>query len=135
MPQDNLKKEETFMRKIVCILVFALSVLSIYAADITTIINSLKEGKASGIVGNMDTEVDITVPGETKKGTGAEAVAILSRFFESEKPTGFTVLHHADKTETGFVVGKLTTGKGEFRVNITYGTKDNKVLIQSIRIE
>jgi len=123
------------MRKIVCIVVFALSVLTLKAVDITMIINAFKEGKAAGIAGNMDTEVDITVPGATKKGTGAEAVAILTRFFESDKPAGFTVLHQADKNETGFVVGKLTTGKGDFRVNITYGTKDNKALIQSIRIE
>ena len=123
------------MRKIVCIVVFALSVLTLKAVDITMIINAFKEGKAAGIAGNMDTEVDITVPGATKKGTGAEAVAILTRFFESDKPAGFTVLHQADKNETGFVVGKLTTGKGDFRVNITYGTKENTVLIQSIRIE
>ena len=123
------------MKKMICILVFMFSVLSIYAADITMIINVFKEGNASGIAENMDTEVDIAVPGATNKGTGAEAVAILTRFFESDKPTGFTVLHHADRKESGFIVGKLTTGKGEFRVNITYSTKDDTVWIQSIRIE
>jgi len=123
------------MKKMTCILVFTLSVLSIHAADITMIVNVFKEGNASGITGNMDTEVDIAVPGAANKGTGAEAVVILARFFESDKPTGFTTLHHADRKESGFIVGKLTTGKGEFRVNITYGVKDEKVLIQSIRIE
>jgi hypothetical protein len=123
------------MRKIICLFVFALSILSINAADITGIISIFKDGKASGSAGNMDTEVDIAVPGTTRKGTGAEAVTILTRFFESEKPTGFTVLHHADRKETGFIVGRLTTGNGEFRVNITYGVKENKALIQSIRIE
>ena len=123
------------MRKITCILVFILSVLSIYAADITMIVNVFKEGNASKIAQNMDTEVDIAVPGAANKGTGAAAVAILARFFELDKPTGFTVLHHADRKESGFIVGKLITGKGESRVNITYGTKEDKVLIQSIRIE
>jgi len=116
-------------------LVFALSVLSLNAADITMIVNAFKEGKVAGIAGNMDMEVDISVPGTTKKGTGADAVAILTRFFESDKPTGFTVLHHADKNDSGFFVGRLNTGKGEFRTNITYITKDDKVLIQSIRVE
>ena len=123
------------MRKMTCILVFTLSVLSLNAADISMIVNVFKEGNASGIAGNMETEVDIAVPGAANKGTGAEAVAILTRFFESDKPTDFTVLHHADRKESGFVVGKLTTGKGEFRVNITYNTQDDKVLIQSIRVE
>jgi hypothetical protein len=123
------------MRKTICALVFVLSVMSLKAADITVIINIFKEGKVSGGAGIMDAEVDIAVPGTTNKGTGAEAVTILTRFFESDKPTGFTVLHHADRKDSGFIVGKLTTGKGEFRVNITYGVKENKALIQSIRIE
>jgi len=105
------------------------------AADITMIVNSFKEGKSSGIAGNMDTEVDIAVPGSAKKGNGADAIAVLTQFFESKKPTGFTVLHHADKNENGFVVGRLATGNGEFRVNVTYRIKDNKLFIQSIRIE
>jgi hypothetical protein len=76
--------------------------LSIHAADITGVVNAFKEGIVSEITGNMDVEVDITVPGTTKKGTGADAVAILTRFFDSDKPTGFTVLHHADKNENYF---------------------------------
>ena len=123
------------MRKIIGILVFTLSVLGINAADITVIVNVFMEGNASEIAENMDTEVDIAIPGEVKKGSGADAVAILTRYFESEKPTGFTVLHHADRKESGFIVGKLTTSTGELRVNITYGAKDDNVLIQSIRIE
>jgi len=116
-------------------LAFILSVLSMQAGDITMIVNIFKEGKAADSAAIMDTEVDIAVPGTKNKGTASEAVAILTRFFESVKPTGFTVLHHADKNETGFVVGRLTSGNGEFRVNVTYCIKDNKTLIQSIRIE
>ena len=123
------------MKKMTCMLVFILSVLNLRAADITLVVNAFKEGKAAGIAGNMDAEVDIAVPGTTNKGAGTDAVAILARFFESDKPTGFTVLHHADKNDSGFFVGRLTTGKGEFRVNITYHTKGNNVLIQSVRIE
>ena len=114
---------------------FMLSVLSMEAGDITKIVNIFKEAKALDNAENMDTEVDIAVPGAKNKGTGAEAAAALSRFFESVKPTDFTVLHHADRNETGFIVGRLATSNGELRVNITYYTKDDKVLMQSIRIE
>jgi hypothetical protein len=114
---------------------FMLSVLSMEAGDITKIVNIFKEGKVSGNDTNMDAEVDIAVPGTTKKTTGADAAVILMRYFESAKPTDFTVLHHADRNESGFVVGRLVTDTGELRVNITYDTKDNKVLMQSIRIE
>ena len=124
------------MKKImICMFAFMLSVLSMKAGDITKIVNIFKEGKVSDSAANMDTEVDIAVPDTKKKGTAADATAILVRFFEAAKPTDFTVLHHADRNDTGFFVGKLSTDDGEFRVNITYCTKDDIVLMQSIRIE
>jgi len=123
------------MKRFFCMFAFMLSVLSMEAGDITKIVNIFKEGKVSGNDTNMDAEVDIAVPGTTKKTTGADAAVILMRYFESAKPTDFTVLHHADRNESGFVVGRLVTDTGELRVNITYDTKDNKVLMQSIRIE
>ncbi|MDR0797036.1 MAG: DUF4783 domain-containing protein [Tannerella sp.] len=123
------------MRRMICMFAFMLSVLSMEAGDIAKIVNIFKEGKVLDGAGNMDSEVDIAVPGAKNKGTGADAATVLNRFFESVKPTGFTVLHHADRNETGFIVGKLSTDNGEFRVNITYVTKDNNVLMQSIRIE
>jgi hypothetical protein len=60
---------------------FMLSVLSMEAGDITKIVNIFTEGKAADSAGNMDAEVDIAVPGTKKKGTGAEAAAILKQFF------------------------------------------------------
>ncbi|MDR3269071.1 MAG: DUF4783 domain-containing protein [Tannerella sp.] len=114
---------------------FILSVLSIQAADITIITNAFKSGNAVGLTENMDAGVHIAVPGTTRKGNSQEAIDLLTRFFQANKVSGFTVAHHADKKENGFIVGKLPTDKGEFRVNITYCVKDNKVLIQSIRIE
>lgn len=123
------------MKKLVFTLALILSALSIQAADINGITNAFKNGNASSIAANMDTEVDIAVPGTSKKGSGSDAVAALNQFFQANKPSGFTVAHHADKNESGFIVGKLPTNTKEFRVNITYTVKDNKILIQSIRIE
>jgi len=123
------------MKKLIFMLALILSALSIQAADINGISNAFKNGNASSISGNMDTEVDIAVPGTNKKGNGSDAVAALNQFFQANKPSGFTVAHHADKKESGFIVGKLATATKEFRVNVTYTVKDDKVFIQSIRIE
>ena len=83
----------------------------------------------------MDQEVDMAIPGSSKKCNGSEAVKMLSTFFGSNKPTGFSVVHHADKKDAGFFVGKLPTASGEYRVNITYRADGDKAIIQSIRIE
>ena len=123
------------MRKILFLLAFVLSVINTQATDIKPVSEAIKAGNAEMLKYKMAAEVDIVVPGASKKGTGSDAVAILKTFFQANKPTGFTVAHHADKNDSGFFVGKMTTGDKEFRVNITYATKDEKILIAIIRIE
>ena len=83
----------------------------------------------------MYTEADVSVPGVSQRASAAEATAILGRFFQGNPPTGFTVVHQADKNGGGFVVGKLQTASREYRVNITYVLKDGRALMQTIRIE
>ena len=100
------------------------------AADITSISNAFKAGNTSSLSGAMDKVVDVALPGSSKKCNGSE-----SSFFSSNKPSGFSVVHHADKKESGFLVGKLPTSSGEYRVNITYRAEGNTAIIQSIRIE
>jgi hypothetical protein len=83
----------------------------------------------------MDQEVDIAIPGTTKKCNASEAIELLNAFFRANKPATFALLHNADKNDSGFLVAKLQSAQGEFRVNITYRTQDGKPIIQSIRIE
>ncbi|MDR0430210.1 MAG: DUF4783 domain-containing protein [Tannerellaceae bacterium] len=123
------------MKRIFVILTLVFSFLSVHAADITPISNAFKSGNASPLTSSMDKEVDVAVPGSSKKCGGSEAVAMLNTFFGANKPAGFSVLHNADKKDSGFLVGKLPTANGEFRVNVTYKSDGNKAIIQSIRIE
>ncbi|SEF61486.1 MULTISPECIES: DUF4783 domain-containing protein [Parabacteroides] len=123
------------MKRFLLTLALILSVLSIQAADITNISNAFKGGNASSLSASMDKEVDMALPNSTKKCNSNEAIAQLNTFFSSNKPSGFTIVHHADKKESGFFVGKLSTGSGEYRVNVTYRSEENKAIIQSIRIE
>ena len=116
-------------------LAFVLSALTIQAADITPVSNAIKAGNAEILKDKMAAEVDIVVPGTTKKCSGSDAITILKSFFLTNKPTGFTVAHHADKNDSGFFVGKLATDGKEFRVNITYVVKDGNMLITVLRIE
>jgi hypothetical protein len=123
------------MKRTILFFTLVFSFVCAQAADITPISGAFKAGNASVLASLMEEEVDVAVPGSTKKCNAAEAVALLNTFFASNKPVSFAVVHNADKKESGFVVGKLTTAKGEFRVNVTYRTDGNKAIIQSIRIE
>ncbi|MCC8153068.1 MAG: DUF4783 domain-containing protein [Tannerellaceae bacterium] len=123
------------MKQSVLTLICLLFAFSLCAGDITSISSAFKEGNAASLAASMDQEVDIAVPGTSKKGNGKDAIAVLSIFFGSNRPTGFSVVHHADKEDNGFFVAKLPTSTGEYRVNVTYRVEGEKVLIQSIRIE
>ncbi|MDL2244429.1 DUF4783 domain-containing protein [Parabacteroides sp. PFB2-10] len=123
------------MKRILLTLALILSAVGAYAADITPITDAFKKGNATAIQSQMDQEVDVALPGASKKANAADAVAMLNTFFNTNKPSGFNLLHHADKKENGFFVAKLPTAGKEFRVNITYRADGDKAIIQSIRIE
>ena len=123
------------MKRLLITFVLIFSFLSLKAADITSISNAFKEGNVTTLATSMDSEIDLSLSGVNEKYTGADAIVLLDAFFKSNKPSGFTVLHHADKNETGFVVGKLPSESKEYRVNITYRAEGDKAIIQSIRIE
>ena len=123
------------MKRLLLTFAMTFALFCAQAADITGISNAFKTGNASSLSASLDTEVDIAVPSQAKSCNGNEAINILNSFFSSAKPSGFSVVHHADKKESGFFVGKLQTNSYEFRVNITYRSEGNKAIIQSIRIE
>jgi hypothetical protein len=123
------------MKQLFIMFASALSVLGAQAVGIAQISGAFKQGDASSILTAMDKVVEVTVLHSFKKCDGKDAVAKLNEFFKANKPADFTVLHHADKKDNGFFVGKLSAKSGEFRVNITYRVEGDKAIIQSIRIE
>jgi hypothetical protein len=123
------------MKRFLLVIAFLAAVAGVKATDISALQSALKGGNASSLTSSMGEQVEVAIPGTNKKCSGTDAVNALASFFGGNKPTDFKVLHQADKADGGFVVGKLPTAKGEFRVNITYTNKNNKPVIQSIRIE
>lgn len=124
-------------------LILALTVPNgLRAADIAPISNAIKAGNADLLKNILDTEIDLVIPNSDGDGEVAshkcnanEAINILKNFFRAHKVSTFTVVHHADKNESGFLVGKLTAGGSQYRVNITYTLQNNRLHIQTIRIE
>ena len=108
---------------------------SLQAADIAGITQAFKEGKAETLVGKLAATIDLALPEQTLTCEGEQAIQALNRFFGQHKPATFPDVHHADKSDNGFVVAKLHTEAGDYRVNITYKANNNTAIIQSIRIE
>ncbi len=123
------------MKRFLLTIMMAFALMTASAADINPISNAMKSGNASTLVSAMDKEIDIALPGTTNKCDANGAVSMLNSFFGKNKPTAFTVIHQADKQDSGFLVGKLATTSKTYRVNVTYKVEGNKAIIQSIRIE
>ena len=108
---------------------------SLQAADLAGITKAFKEGKAETLTGKMAATIDLALPEKALTCAGDQAIEALNSFFGQHKPASFTVVHHADKFANGFLVAKLHTEAGDYRVNITYKAENNTAIIQSIRIE
>ena len=108
---------------------------SLQAADLAGITKAFKEGKAAPLTGKIAATIDLALPEKTLTCAGDQAIEALNSFFGQHKPASFTVVHHADKSANGFLVAKLHTEAGDYRVNITYKAENNTAIIQSIRIE
>lgn len=59
----------------------------------------------------------------------------LSAFFTAHKPEDFKILHQSTQGETGFVIGKLTTASGVYRIHCLFKTEEGTCRINQIRID
>ena len=115
-------QKRSVMKRFLLLIALVVAAISVQAADITVITTALKT-------------VDMALADKSKICNAQEAVSMLNGFFSSNKPSAFSLLHHADKKDSGFLVAKLTAGNKSYRVNVTYKVEGDKVVIQSIRIE
>ena len=123
------------MKRLLLMFALGLTIWSASAADIRTISSAFKEGNAVLLSECFDTEISLVLPDKSVKCRASEAISQLNAFFNHNKPNGFSVVHQADKKDNGFFVGKLPTSTAEYRVNLTYRYENNRILIESIRIE
>ncbi len=128
-------QKRSVMKRFLLLIALVVAAISVQAADITVITTALKTGNATNLQTCMDKSVDMALADKSKICNAQEAVSMLNGFFSSNKPSAFSLLHHADKKDSGFLVAKLTAGNKSYRVNVTYKVEGDEVVIQSIRIE
>ncbi len=123
------------MKRLLLMFALVLFITSASAADLSQITSAFKDGNAALLSGCFCSEVSLVLPGISKKCNANEAISLLNSFFRNNKPSGFSVVHQADKKDNGFFVGKLPTKNEEYRVNLTYRNENKQMIIESIRIE
>lgn len=114
---------------------FALLLMSFSGIE-ESISNALKSGATFKVSAHFHSKVDIMILDEGDFVSKLEAEKMLYDFFYQKKITNFEVLHRGD-SNSGliYVIGKLTTDQGNFRVSYYITNDENNAKIQQFFID
>ena len=99
------------------------------------IIQSLKTGNSKTLSEYFNQNVEMVVLENDNVYSKSQAQQIVSKFFSNNTPENFTVIHQGGKEGAQYVIGNLTTNKGNFRVYFLLKKNNGKDYIHQLRIE
>jgi hypothetical protein len=99
------------------------------------IIQSLKSGDSKTLSAYFNQNVELVVLEIDNVYSKAQAQQIVSKFFSSNSPQSFNVIHQGGKEGAQYVIGNLVTGSGSFRVYFLLKKNGGKDYIHQLRIE
>ncbi len=99
----------------------------------------IKKGFAGGdeyVVGKSMAERVFYVIYPTRKMMPRDgAVEMLGDFFAEKQVRDFSVVHDSRQDNVRYLIGRLVTAKGEYRIHLLLNVSDTKEEITQIRIE
>lgn len=99
------------------------------------IITSLKNGDSKTLSEYFNQNVELVVLENDNVYSKAQAQQIVSKFFSSNTPESFNVIHQGGKEGAKYVIGNLKTNNGSFRIYFLLKSNDEKNYIHQLRIE
>ena len=121
------------------ITIFMLSVAILMPARAQTVpselSNAMKAGDAAKLANFFHESLELTILEKDYVASKNQATRIMENFFKEHPPSGFTISFEGTKEKSKYAIGNLTTGKGNFRVNIFFMIKDDKRLVYYMSIE
>lgn len=104
---------------------------------IDNVINALKAGNSSGLARYFDSYIDITMPEKSNNYSKSQAELVLKDFFSNNGVRNFEVKHKGDNEGNNgqYCIGTLLTKNGNFRVNVFMRSKNDRMVVQEIRIQ
>lgn len=97
---------------------------------------ALESGKADEIANYFTPQVDLTLLDQDDLFSKQEATALLKQFFLVHKPTGFNEIHSGENgSGLSYIIGKLTTNTGTYRVSYYYEGSSGNERIQQLIID
>ena len=99
------------------------------------IIQSLKSGDSKTLSAYFNQNVEMVVLENDNVYSKAQAQQIVNKFFSSNTPESFNVIHQGGKEGAQYVIGNLVTKNGSFRVYFLLKKNAGKDYIHQLRIE
>lgn len=97
--------------------------------------SAMKAGDAAKLSQFFHESLELTILDKDYVASKNQATRIMENFFKENPPTGFKISFEGTKEKSKYAIGNLTTGKGNFRVNIFFMNKDEKRLVYYMSIE
>lgn len=99
------------------------------------IISSFKTGDSKALSEYFNQNVELVVLENDNVYSKAQAQQIVGKFFNSNTPESFTIVHQGGKEGAKYVIGNLITNNGSFRIYFLLKTNSGKDYIHQLRIE
>ncbi len=99
------------------------------------IILAIKEGDASELAKYFNNNIELALADIDDMYSKNQAELILKDFFKKHPPISFDILHKGGKESSRYAIGNLATSNGKFRITILIKVREDKSLINQLRIE
>lgn len=99
---------------------------------------AIRNGNSKALSDLFTSNIDLSIDSEGADDvySKSQAEQILKKFFERNKPTGFTIIHEGkSRQDIEYKIGELETSTGKFRVTINMKSVSGKMHIHQLRIE
>ncbi len=102
----------------------------------TEVSNALKTGNAKTLASYFHNSLDLTIQKTEGTYSKAQAEQMIQNFFTSHKPVNYKTNHNGSSSDgSKYVIGRLDTQNGSFRVYLLFKNIGGKELIQTLRFE
>ena len=122
-------------RSLLLLPVLLITISSLAQGGIDEVISAMKSGNASGITKYFDNYIDIVMPDKGSNYSKSQGEIILKDFFSNNGVKNFEVRHKGNNDNGDYCIGTLHTKNGNYRGTVYMRVKNNKQVIQDIRIE
>lgn len=132
-----MKRKMEFLKKlrVLTLVLFSFGALTLSAQDFSQIGDALKSGNATTLAKYFDGNVEVTILNTEAVYSKNQAELVVKKFFTSNSPNGYKMVHNGDSGGAKYQIGELSTSSGTYRTYVYAKNKMGTWLIQEIRFE